>query len=59
MKLLTLFMVLFYLSFGLFLIFSALEFNVLTNLQRNILGILLILYAFYRAYRLYKNTYPL
>jgi uncharacterized membrane protein len=55
MKYLAFFMVFFYLSIGLFLLFGASSIEVLTATQKNVLACILILYAFYRGYRQFKN----
>jgi ABC-type uncharacterized transport system permease subunit len=55
MKYLAFFMVFFYLSIGLFLLFGVHSIEALTVNQKNALGCLLIVYALYRGYRQFKN----
>ena len=55
MKYLTFFMVFFYLSIGLYLLFGGRSIEMLTSNQKITIGCLLIIYAFYRGYRQFKN----
>jgi hypothetical protein len=49
------FMVFVYLAFGLFMIISGVFLNALSPFQKNSIGIILMIYGTFRAYRIFKE----
>ncbi len=50
------FMVLFYIIIGTYMLISVKLLNYLSPVQKNGIGILLIVYGLFRGYRVYKNN---
>jgi uncharacterized membrane protein (DUF2068 family) len=50
------FMVFVYLAFGLFMIISGVFLNALSPFQKNSIGVILMIYGTFRAYRIYKES---
>lgn len=50
------FMVFVYLTLGVFMVTSDFFLNTMNKLQKNSIGIILIIYGIFRAYRIYKEN---